>query len=74
MFGYYVLPMLERDRLIGRIELKAHRDKGRLEVRGFWLESKIRPAKDRMARIDAEIERWRVFCELETVEWTASKP
>ena len=45
-----------------------------LEVRGFWLEPKVRAAKDRMARIDAEIERWRVFTGLETVTWTAARP
>lgn len=74
LFGYYTLPMLERDRLIGRVELKAHRDRGALEVRGFWLEPKVRAAKDRMARIDAEIERWRNFTGLETVTWTAARP
>lgn len=74
LFGYYTLPMLERDTLIGRVELKAHRDRGRLEVRGFWLEPKVRPAKDRMARIDAEIERWRVFTGLDDVAWTAARP
>jgi len=74
LYGYYTLPMLERDRLIGRIELKAHRDRGLLEVRGFWLEPRVRPAKDRMARIEAEIERWRRFTGLEKVEWTAAYP
>ena len=70
VWGYYVLPMLERDRLIGRIELKAHRDRGALEVRGFWLEPGVRPAKARLARIDAVIDRWRAFAGLETVSWS----
>src|SRR3546814_8498004 len=52
VWGYYVLPMLERDRLIGRIELKAHRDRGEIEVRGLWLERGVRPAKPRLARLD----------------------
>lgn len=73
VWGYYVLPMLERDRLIGRIELKAHRDRNALEVRGFWLEPGVRPAAGRMARIDAEIERWRGFTGLERVTWTAGR-
>lgn len=70
VWGYYVLPMLERDRLIGRIELKAHRDRGALEVRGFWLEPGVRPAKARLAKVDAEIERWRIFAGLDTVSWS----
>lgn len=71
VWGYYVLPMLERDRLIGRIELKAHRDRGELEVRGFWLEPGVRPAKARMARVEAEIERWRLFAGLDRIAWSA---
>ncbi|EDP61673.1 hypothetical protein BAL199_18556 [alpha proteobacterium BAL199] len=70
VWGYYVLPMLERDRLIGRIELKAHRDQNGLEIRGFWLEPGVRPAKARLARVEAEIERWRVFTGLESVRWS----
>ena len=67
VFGYYVLPMLERDRLVGRIELKAHRDRGALEIRGLWMEPGVRKSKARDARIEAEIERWRAFTGMETV-------
>jgi uncharacterized protein len=36
-YGYYVLPILEGDGLIGRIDPKLHRDAGLLEVKGvFW--------------------------------------
>ncbi|MEQ8816076.1 MAG: crosslink repair DNA glycosylase YcaQ family protein [Thalassobaculum sp.] len=73
VWGYYVLPMLERDRLIGRIELKAHRDRSELEVRGFWLEPRVRAAASRMARIDAEVERWRAFAGLDRVTWSARR-
>lgn len=67
VYGYYVLPMLERDRLVGRIELKAHRDRGELEVRGLWMEPGVRASKARDAKIEAEIERWRVFTGMERV-------
>lgn len=69
VWGYYVLPMLERDRLIGRVELKTHRDRGELEVRGLWLEPGVRSAKARTARIEAEIERWRAFTGTDRVVW-----
>jgi len=69
VWGYYVLPMLERDRLIGRIELKAHRNRNELEVRGLWLEPGVRPAASRNARIEAEIDRWRGFTGLERIVW-----
>lgn len=37
-YGYYVLPILEGSRFVARADLKVHRDEGRLEVKGFWLE------------------------------------
>ena len=42
-YGYYVLPILRGDRLIGRIEPVHDRRAGRLEVRGVWWEDGVRP-------------------------------
>ncbi len=36
-YGYYVFPLLEGDRLIGRIDMKAERREGLLDVRRLWL-------------------------------------
>jgi uncharacterized protein YcaQ len=40
-FGYFCLPLLYRDRLIGRLDCKAHRDSARLEIRSLHVEHKV---------------------------------
>jgi uncharacterized protein YcaQ len=40
-FGYYVLPVLHRGRLVGRLDAKAHRQAGLFQVLGIWLEEGV---------------------------------
>jgi uncharacterized protein YcaQ len=40
-FGYFCLPLLYRDRLVGRLDCKAHRDSARLEIRSLHVEHKV---------------------------------
>jgi uncharacterized protein len=56
-YGYYVFPLLEGDRLIGRIDMKADRKAGSLNVARLWLEPKIRASAGRLAKLDAELAR-----------------
>jgi uncharacterized protein len=43
-YGYYVLPILRGDRLVGRIEPVHDRKAGVLRVQGVWWEDGVRPA------------------------------
>ncbi len=56
-FGYYVFPVLEGDRLIGRIDVKAFREAGVLRVKAFWPEAGVKPGALRLQRLEAELER-----------------
>jgi uncharacterized protein YcaQ len=42
-YGYYVLPILRGDRVIGRIEPLHDRKSGELRVLGTWWEDGVRP-------------------------------
>jgi len=52
-YGYYVLPLLWRDRIVGRADLKSERREGALVVRAFHLERGVR----RSAALDDAFER-----------------
>ena len=51
-FGYYVLPILEGETLVGRLDPKFQRDRGVLRVQGLWGEKGVRPTKARLRRLE----------------------
>ena len=68
-YGYYVFPLLEGARLIGRIDVKAQRDAGALRVRALWPERGVSFGAQRMQRLQAELDRLARFADCVTVEW-----
>lgn len=56
-YGYYVFPLLEGDRMIGRIDMRADRKAGTLNVAKLWLEPKVRASTGRMQKLEAELGR-----------------
>ncbi|MEM6462709.1 MAG: crosslink repair DNA glycosylase YcaQ family protein [Pseudomonadota bacterium] len=60
-YGYYVFPLLEGDRLIGRIDMKRRGDTGILDIKAFWPEPRVKLGRGRLLRIEAELERIRRF-------------
>lgn len=56
-FGYYVFPLLEGSRFIGRIDMKAERDKDRLAVKALWMEPRLSLSKARRTKLEAELAR-----------------
>ena len=55
-YGYYVLPILQGDRLVGRIEPVFDRKERVLSVKGVWWEPGVKPL-DLAEPLD-ELERW----------------
>ena len=71
-WGYYVYPLLEGDRFVGRIEVKADRQAGTLTVTNLWPEPKVKWTAARHAKLEAELDRLRRFVGVDEVAWTVA--
>lgn len=67
-YGYYVFPVLEGARIIGRIDMKADRQSDRLAVRAFWPEAGIRMGAQRRDRLEAELDRMARFAGVSRID------
>ncbi len=56
-YGYYVFPLLEGDRFVGRIDMKAERAADRLAVKALWMEPRLTLTAPRKAKLERELER-----------------
>ena len=72
-YGYYVLPVLDADRLVGRCDAKLHRKRSALEIKGLWWEPGRGSKKDRR-RFEAAAGRLASFVDAAALElaWSPS--
>ena len=66
-YGYYVFPVMQGDRLIGRIDTK--RDADATLVTAFWPEKGVAMGKARITSLKAEVDRAATFVGSESVNW-----
>jgi len=69
-FGYYVYPLLEYDKFIGRLEVRHDRSCNRICVDNLWHEQSVKFGKQRMEKLRSELERLRRFCGADSVQWS----
>ncbi|MEX1252041.1 MAG: crosslink repair DNA glycosylase YcaQ family protein, partial [Hyphomonas sp.] len=58
IWGYYVYPLLEGDRMVGRLSARADRNAGRLTAEKIWTEPGIAWTPARAAKLEAELIRF----------------
>lgn len=69
VYGYYVYPLLEGDKFIGRVELKADRKKGIVRVHQIWLEPKVKWTNARADKFESEVTRLARFIGVDEIMW-----
>jgi uncharacterized protein len=67
-YGYYVLPLLWRDRIVGRADLKSDRTRGALVIKAFHREDDVRASAALDDALERALDRLRMTAGLEAVE------
>ena len=70
-YGYYVFPLLEGDSLVGRVDMKAERDKDRLHVKALWPERGVTFGRGRLAKLETALARSARLAEVADVTFEA---
>jgi len=74
IWGYFNMPILHHDRLVGRIDPKMNRKNSRLIVRSISLEEGIEPGEDLVADIAQAFRSFMKFHEAHDLEFEKSQP
>ncbi len=69
IYGYYVLPFLYADRLVGRADVKVDRGEGVLQMKAFHLEPRVRSSAALETALDKALQRLARVTGVEKVEW-----
>ena len=68
-WGYYVFPLLEGDKIIGRIDMRAKRKEDILEIKSLWLEPRVKMSNARADRLQSELIRQARLGGVKKVVW-----
>ena len=69
VWGYYVYPLLEGDRFVGRVEAKADRKRSTLTVQNLWWEPGVQPSAQRVRKLESELVRFARLAGVSDIVW-----
>ena len=69
VWGYYVYPLLEGDRFVGRVEVKGDRKQSTLTVQNLWWEPGVRPSAQRVRKLESELVRFARLAGVADIVW-----
>lgn len=71
-YGYYVYPILQGNRMVGRIDMKAIRAQNSLQINNVWWETGVTASSARTSALDAEIKRMARFIGTPNIQWNTN--
>ena len=74
-YGYYVLPLLFGDRIVGRIEPRLDRRTGQLAMLGIWFEPSFDPMEEPhfVPALATALDAYRAFVGAGSVSWPRTR-
>ncbi|MDH5480846.1 MAG: winged helix DNA-binding domain-containing protein [Nitrosomonas sp.] len=73
-FGYFCLPILYKDKFVGRVDCKAHRKVGDFELSNFYLETKDIDLDEFLPRFSKTVHRFAKFNGCQSIRITNVRP
>jgi len=74
IYGYFCLPILHKDRLVGRFDPKLERKTGTLRLKAIYLEPGVKPGEELVASVAAAMADFMKFHSAETLVIENSTP
>ncbi|HSV53584.1 MAG TPA: crosslink repair DNA glycosylase YcaQ family protein [Burkholderiaceae bacterium] len=74
IYGYFVLPILHRGELIGRLDAKAHRADGIFEIKALFLQDGVRLDAGQMQEVAQALQRCAIWHGTPSVHLTRTVP
>lgn len=68
-YGYYVFPLLEGERFIGRLDMKRDRETDALRVAALWLEPRLKLTPGRLAKLEKALAEVAAFAGVSAVRF-----